>query len=463
MMPKSLMLAALFLPVCAIADERSDQTLRYVPAPIDNPLKGLVPYSGDRRDLFPHSLEFNYLPLSDLMTGYDAYNWQPLESLLDDIASRQHQTVFRIWLEYPGHKEGIPKFLEADGVKVTEWLYTETQPFPPKQIRTPDYADPKLRRALSNFIAALGKKYDGDPRIGYITAGLLGTWGEWHNYPRTELMASKAVQLEVMDAYENAFSKTRVLLRYPAGADNFHYADNSNRRLGYHDDSFAWATLDTGRPEDSWHFMAAMKAAGPQTMNRWKSQPIGGEIRPEVWGTLFDNSDKPKTRAQPFGECVQTTHATWLMDSGMFEKKQSKQRIANATAAVQKMGYEFHIQRVSLERASAKVRLRIEVRNTGVAPFYADWPIEVATGKSDKAFDNDANLQIHSTAWLLSELLPGDVRKWSVELPSNQNNTPVVGLRVVNPLSNGLPLRFANDSKRQMSNGWLKISKPSDK
>ncbi len=53
-------------------------------------------------------MEFNYLPLSELVVGPDQYDWQPLEKLLDDIASRGHQSVFRIWMEYPGHREGIP-------------------------------------------------------------------------------------------------------------------------------------------------------------------------------------------------------------------------------------------------------------------------------------------------------------------------------------------------------------------
>jgi hypothetical protein len=73
-------------------------TLGYAPAPADNPLKGLVPYAGDRRDGFPHSMEFNYLPLAALVTGYDAYDWKSLEELLDGIAGRGHQAVFRVYL-----------------------------------------------------------------------------------------------------------------------------------------------------------------------------------------------------------------------------------------------------------------------------------------------------------------------------------------------------------------------------
>jgi hypothetical protein len=184
---------------------------------------------------------------AELMSGMTTFNWDPLEKLLNDVASRGHQTVFRVWMVYPGKDKGIPDFLIKEGLKVTTWLNDNTAPSPPQNVHTPDYDDPRLREALKNFIAAMGEKYDGDPRLGFITAGLLGTWGEWHEYPRVDLFASKETQAEVLDAYSAAFRITPVLLRYPAGDDNRKYTKNADRPFGYHDDSFAWATLDTGR------------------------------------------------------------------------------------------------------------------------------------------------------------------------------------------------------------------------
>ena len=177
------------------------RTLQYAPAPVDNPLKGLVPYSGERRDKFPHSMEFNYIPLSSLVVGEDRYDWTRLENLLTEVSSRGHQTVFRIYMEYPGQKNVIPEYLIKKGLKTTLYSDTNTQPFPAEEVETPDYSDENLRKCLQGFIAALGQRYDGDPRIGFITAGLLGTWGEWHTYPRNDLWASKEVQEEVIDAY----------------------------------------------------------------------------------------------------------------------------------------------------------------------------------------------------------------------------------------------------------------------
>ncbi|MBO7653678.1 MAG: DUF4832 domain-containing protein, partial [Kiritimatiellae bacterium] len=371
--------------------------------PPDNPLKGLVPYASNQQDRFPHSMEFSYVPLSELVTGEKRYDWRYLEKILNEIATRRHQAVFRVWMEYPGHRDGIPAYLEERGVKVTEWMNTNTAPFPPKTCRTPDYCDPRVRTMLVDFIHAMGEKYDGDPRIGFITAGLLGTWGEWHTHPRTELMADNGVQAEVMDAYAASFKKTPILLRYPAGEGAFAHAANHLRPFGYHDDSFAWATLDTGRKKDSWFFVPSMIRAGTQAINKWKLYPIGGEIRPELWGVIFD-AHPAHPNAQDFTECVQQTHVSWLMDTGMFRGTSSVVRIKQATEGVRKMGYVFHVARVQVTRNAEGFGLQLQVENRGVAPFYYDWDVEVGCFTDD----GQSCLYRQKTDWRLRGILPDE-------------------------------------------------------
>ena len=353
----------------------------------------------------------------------------------------------------------IPAFLIKGGLKVYDYVNTNTQPLPPKQVETPDYSNPDLKRAMTQFILALGKKYDGDPRIGFITAGLLGTWGEWHDHPRKELFASKKVQTEVMDAYEAAFKTTPILLRYPTGQGEPEKAPNAMRRFGYHDDSFAWATIETGRKGDEWFFMARMKAAGPEALNKWKTEPIGGEIRPEAWGKVFD-ADPGDKRIQNFGKCVEATHVTWLMDSGMFPEflwMPNVERIKRAEEEVRRMGYEFHVPAVTISPvANETLPVKVEVENRGVAPFYYDWPLEFgllgAGGGVIKTFN---------TTDKLTGLLPGDPRRvWEEKLALKglKAGTYKLALRVPNPLPKGLPVRFANKTQDQDASGWLTLT-----
>jgi hypothetical protein len=439
------------------APEARRGMLAYAPAPVDNPLKGLVPYAGDVRDRFPHTLEFDYLPLSALVLDYESYDWRPLDRLLDRIASRGHQAVFRVYLEYPGRKGVIPPFLVRGGLKVHRYLNTNTQPEPPAPVETPDYEDPNLRRVLRQYIAALGRRYDGDPRIGFITAGLLGTWGEWHTYPREELFASKTVQAEVLTAYEAAFRKTPILLRYPAGERHPRLAPTAHRSFGYHDDSFAWATLHTGKRDEEWFFMTALRAAGPAALERWKTHPIGGEIRPEAWGQVF--APQPANpKIQNFRQCVEATHASWLMDSGMFERKQSADRIQRAMDEVRRMGYEFHVPAVTLgPSAGSALPVTVELENRGVAPFYYPW-------RSRFGLLDDSGKLVRTVpgSGELKGLLPGaPPRVWreALDLRGLAGGTYRVLLQVPNPLPGGKPVRFANRAQDADLDGWLTLIK----
>lgn len=430
------------------------QPLEYRPAPVANPLKGLVPYQGDHRDRFPHTMEFNYVPYSALVKGYEDFDWQPMETLLDDIASRGHQAVFRVFLEYPGKTGVLPEFLIKDGLQVHKYLNTNTQPLAPAEVETPDYEDRNLRRSLRSFIAALGRRYDGDPRIGFITAGLLGTWGEWHTHPRAELFASKTVQREVMDAYEAAFRATPVLLRYPAGAEDHQKAKNADRGFGYHDDSFAWATLPTGRKGDGWFYLSALQAAGPDAEGKWKTHPIGGEIRPEAWGKVFDPTPG-LSQIQDFRECVEATHVTWLMDSGMFRSPPSADRRQRAEEGVRRMGYEFHVRAVTISDVQHRqVSVSLEIENRGVAPFYYPWGAEyglLTDGKVRRTFPGGGKL---------TGLLPGDEpRVWEdhLDLSDAGPGAFILAVRVPHPLKGGLPVRFANATQDIDAATWLSL------
>ena len=112
------------------------------PSPVDNPLKGLVPYANPKAGRFPHSLEFTYLPLAGLMTGPEEFNWEPLDRFLAEVAGRGNQAVFRVWLEFPTQPTGVPRFLIDQGVKITEW--SDRNEHPPSHDHTPDYSDERL-------------------------------------------------------------------------------------------------------------------------------------------------------------------------------------------------------------------------------------------------------------------------------------------------------------------------------
>jgi len=96
-------------------------------------------------------MEFRYFALSDLMTGWNQYDWSHIEDTLKETGRRGNQLVMRVYSEYPGRKLSLPQFLIDEGVRVVQWQSPNGRCF------TPDYNNKTLQRAMQEFIAAFGK------------------------------------------------------------------------------------------------------------------------------------------------------------------------------------------------------------------------------------------------------------------------------------------------------------------
>lgn len=462
------LLATVLSSMLALAASAQEMTYNYKPSPLNNPVRGLVPYAAAMpwfdtnwtaeeaanyrrefyKNVFPHSVEFHYFSMRELMPAEGEVNFAPIEKWLTQTTSRGCQLTFRVFLEYPNRDVSVPQFLIDEGLKMTTWRNNDGE-----TIHAPDYDNPRLRAAIDLLISKLGEKYDGDPRVACLTMGILGHWGEWHSYPKSELFPKKKYQSHVMDQFAAAFKTTPVLMRYPAGEDDWSYAPNSDRSFGFHDDSFAWATIDTGKQEDDWYFLAKMKNA--EASDAWKTRMIGGEIRPEIWGCVFnDQGCEPK--GQEFDRCVRESHVTWLMDSGMFGnngKPPTAEQIRNATKRVGKMGYEFHIPRAKIEITKQGTHIEIELENRGVAPFYFDWPVEVAVLEADGKI-----VTSNQESWNLPSLKgAGDSLTKAITFPVKIQGNQSIAIRIKNPMPGGDSIRFANEKQRLDSAGWMML------
>lgn len=436
----------------AVAAEAPGQwvSLSPGPAPASNPLEGFVPFAGSYGGV-PYSMEWFYLPVSSVVVGSGTYDWSALESQLNAIAGRGHQAAFRFYLDYPGKASGIPRYLLDAGLLTRTYTDHDNGGVS----LSPDYDDPRLVSALDGFIAALGARYDGDARIGFVQMGLLGFWGEWHTYPHdgwasTEnWFASSATQQRILEDYTKAFTKTKLQVRYPGTA-------NSALNVGYHDDSFAVETL----PGTGWHFVDKLNQAGAG--DKWLTQPVGGELRVEIQGCIFDApSSCPVIEAgadNDFAGSVQATHASWLLNQHAFAPGYTGQALSNAIAGAQSLGYRFQAAAFAVTRGASTGQnsLSVKVSNVGVAPFYYDWPVQVAavdkTGKIARTW---------TTSWKLTDLKPGNPVQWNTAMASNglAAGYYTLVMRPVNPLTNGMPLRFANASQDQTIAGWLTLGR----
>lgn len=462
--------------------------------PITNPLKGLAIwyYSGDHADKtvtgyggIMNSVEWKYFGFGELMTGANSYDWSKVEYALDEVASHGKQLSLRV--------ASCESFSSAD-----------TPAFLTGELRSGCilwYDHPAVMSAFTNFIAAFGARYDGDPRIAFIHLGLVGRWGEWHTWPNdtppNDYMISNANANILLDAYNAAFTKTRLEVRYPRAGGGTHLATIS--RIGFHDDSFLFRENDpllgrTGSMTLPLSMNGKTDALLTQelqftTENKWMTASIGGEVRPEIQSNMFDAASTSKDDAMMD---IEMAHATWMICQNC------KYNINNAAevAGWRKMGYNLYVSNAYYNNTVAtSFKVGVKMENSGVAPFYygpETWPVELALKDGSGAI-----VKTWTTTWDLRKVLPLTIRAFpdwnigtdptyvSLGVPQYFETTVdstgvarggyTLVMHVYNPLwqiheadvraaghmpsalpwYNPLPLLFANQS--QAADGWLNL------
>ena len=349
--------------------------LEYAPEEtVDNPFRGFLTnydWSEPANDL-PHSLEFRYLPLSSVVLDENIYDYTVLEDALNTAKDRGNHLILRFYLDYPTLDSGMPNHL-SNVVSCTPYEDYGGG-------CTPDYENPDLQSTLLSFIDDFGLNYDGDQRLAFIQIGLLGFWGEWHTYPHTDLFASDQVQQDIITAFDQSFSTTPIQLRYPS-------QDSSSRNIGFHDDSFAYATIGS----TAWFFQPRLEAA--QANLSWQNSPIGGEVYPALQSLLFTEEYTIETHQQDLQLCLEETHASYLLNYFAFSGSGTGYTGAQKEQAEvfsQGMGYQYTITQIDIVRSNLEDYLLdwsidITLSNEGNAPSY--YPIALNLSWNNEIYE----------------------------------------------------------------------------
>lgn len=402
-----------------------------------NPLKGWMPGYKNIKSDFPYSTNHFYIRLNDVYKGWNEYDWTAFENELDRITSGGRHVVTRFWINYPNQSTGFPGFLSNDVP-----LYSDG---------SPNWNDEDLMRALEEFIAEFGRKYDGDVRIAMIEAGLYGKWGEWHTYPETERQMTQANKDRLLIAYKNAFDITHIGLRQSNHASTYEL----KMSVGYYDDSFAFNTLCTG----GWCSWNGNILPDGITDN-YQYHPFAGELRPEIQSTIFDAWPNGTSNGEEDLEtCIRTTHLSFMKAMFLYANIPTTTEWENALRSHKMMGYEFFVDSVRLHADStSNLTVDVKIQNKGVAPFYFNWEVEFAAIKSNGEFVGTFG----QTDWDITTVLPNSGNhSRSFNAAIYGNDTYKILMRFVNPLeeitNKARHLRFANNVQDADREGWLTL------
>ncbi|MFP4057289.1 MAG: DUF4832 domain-containing protein [Candidatus Brocadiia bacterium] len=161
-----------------------------------------------------------------------------------------------------------------------EWLaevggrVVETRRGDGPAVRVPDLDHPVVLERHLDFIRRLGARYDGHPDLDHLDLGSVGWWGEWHMSGSADLaVPSAATQKRIVDAYLEAFPRTRLLMLIGGGPMLTYAAEHG---AGWRADclgdmggfSKSWCHMRKGYP--TWIRQAGVGEA-------WKTAPVAWE------------------------------------------------------------------------------------------------------------------------------------------------------------------------------------------
>jgi hypothetical protein len=327
------------------SDETRPGMIEVVPVPYDkalrNPLKGFT-----TRGIHDHpwaTLAHSYIKWSDIENdesdGLDQIR-RVTDKKWGNIASRNIKVIPRVYLDWNG------KFWPAD-------------------MTADDYTSEQFKRRVVRLIERLGILWDNDPRVAFVEMGVFGKWGE-----QEQPAATPEVDRLVADAFAKAFKKKHISVRR-------NWEMFTSQPFGVYWDSWAHYDQMWGHGNN----IARLNAS----QGRYLKAYIGGEAAYD-WGNATTQPGKNPTasvaekRHRDFIiNSIRWLHCTQLRWIENYDRTNTEAQ-AGADLIQQAFGYRYILEKVSFnpQLIDGTLQVSLRVKNTGSAPFYYDWPLEIS-------------------------------------------------------------------------------------
>lgn len=407
----------------------------------------------------------------DKIIAYSNHRWKGMEAMNMKVIPR----VYLVWVE-PWHggrpkdpnnpddltgthwPNGIPEESSPYKQNVGNWG-AHVDPADKTQPITGGYFDPGFPERVKKLVEKIGKAWDNDPRVAYVEMGIIGEWGEHHDPDLSTYWAPHdepdhvvnrtwipGMEKVLGDAFTKAFKNKKVMVRYAYEFKDYEF--------GIYWDSWS-------QPEEQVRGYEEMRKLG----DRWKTQPIGGEITWN-WGTLgkFKSFEQVVLDPEFFKltmKQIRNLHCNHL--GGITWANFEEPKFMATAGLLQKaMGYRFVLNKAQYSPRvdnGKMLNLRFDLTNTGSSPFYYNWPVQVVLLEP-------RTLQPVWTSTLkkvdISKWMPGD--EWDeakqqyskaapvyaidqqIKLNGVSKGKYILALSVNDPSGNRPSLRFANGS-----------------
>jgi hypothetical protein len=410
-----ILIALIVIVLCVILFQKNNRQVIFMPKKdvkvTQNPYMGFAPPADDSNYTQTHSLVYANFTWRDLEPQNGQYNFAEIEKKinLEEWKKKNIKLVFRVVLDTPGAEKHMD---------IPDWLYKEINHDGTWYDHawgkgfSPNYSNRTLIAEHEKLIQALAARYNNDPEIAFIEMGTIGHWGEFHTLQQDGIYIPFP-KLPIVETYVNQyikyFNNKILLMRRP------HQIALDNN-MGLFNDMF-------GKKSDTDEFSMWIKSGYklwltgekmPAMPDYWKKAPTGGEFAPtDHWEDYFSAANFPETMRQ-----LNETHVSWLGPSAPSNYPQSGAMQKRINQLLEKMGYHFQLIKETHSKKAKpgeSTKLVMDWENTGVAPFYFQWPLEISLE------DKTGNI-------VYKEKVKTDIRKWlpgkheentTITLPSN--------------------------------------------
>lgn len=441
---------------------------------LNNPHKGFMLWgtdyaAGSPVNHYGATIYHVYAPWREIETADQVFDWGRFETnhLLPILADHPEATfVIRPVADYPdGENSGItlfytggelqrdfPRFLMEPPLSIPYAPYTDCNDDGPGW--TPDWNHPAMITQLVQFVQAFGARYNGDPRITAVQTGLLGLWGEWHQSGCEAQEPSNTVKAAVRDTYTASFTSTPVQTRYARDPDV------AGVSFGFYEDYFPSFTapcvydFPSCSDDGDWNLSYGFQHVVPAAAQNWQSNPVSGES-PTLAQKLTWSNDFSDVMT-----VLRDYHFSFLGPAGGHQwagngaKLQPMKRL---------LGYNFHLTRAEWPDhlwLGHPTQIRLTFSNSGAAPCYHLFPIEVAL--CDPAGTPHFR---HTVSEDLRGLMPGPSQAYACTFTASNLAAGTYSLRIalLDPRTGAPGVRIQSageDANRRIALGELAVHDP---
>ena len=141
------------------------------------------------------------------------FNWNLLDAPAQRWIARGGQVAFRITCSENWTRHATPEWVKKAGAKGVDYAWGKG-PVEGGPLWDPDFLDPVFLDKLDRFLAAMAKRYDGNPHVAFVDIGSFGMWGEGHTGGSSRLSPEKTLEVvkRHIDLHKKHFPHTQLAI-----------------------------------------------------------------------------------------------------------------------------------------------------------------------------------------------------------------------------------------------------------